>query len=75
MNILQIVPAQDGWFSTYRHDDGSLTKLHVAVWAIVDDGEETKITGFSETDETGFLHADNEACNFDGWVYEGRETP
>lgn len=72
--LLSIMPAQPGWFSVYRDDDGGTFEMPVALWALVEDEKNPDLrwpTSFSpsESDAAGMIQADDEDRNFAGYVF------
>jgi hypothetical protein len=68
LKILSIAAASPGWVAEFTQPDGSTSYSKVAVWAVVVDGDEHRVTGFSETDESGFSFPDDAVANFAGWT-------
>ena len=53
--ILSITAAQPGWFASFDNGDGTTLVVDVAVWAIVGNGYEQRITGYSPSSAEFFL--------------------
>lgn len=68
-NVVQVVSANPGWYARFRLEDGAFEHHPVAAWAVMTDGEDQWLSGFSES-VRGFIRADDEIYNFAGWIYD-----
>lgn len=63
--ILSITQAT-GWVAVFDNEDGTFDRCPVAVWAIIEEGEETRVCGMSQSKEPMLLE-DDQMSNFLRW--------